>query len=775
MMDSLLRNGRRLVVAALLLILVVPVLAQDDAPPPAEIVNDEGGAVVVQGEMNYTNLFFTTGVAQPIVLLEDQAGFVARDKAFIFSKASQVLGNFTTDYYTPPVSYNINLPIAPDGTLVDVDNDGNDDIGVMVYTPAYWTNIFGDPFLEARDAGGGGWSTAYAGTLVNDDREVYGGAYIIFAPEEGQGFPSGYGEDGLLFTEDDPIVTVPQGWTTVYVDDETFVFDRSNVAEIDLLEPEAAAVNDFSDMGYVEAFDAAIELMAREYSFTEYKGVDWEALSAELRPLVERAEADNDAFSFALAMRGLSWSIPDGHVALFGGAAGQLSSQFVEATATGLGFNMAELDDGRVIVEYVLPNSPADRARMQPRDEIIALNGTPIQTALSETVVYAAPFSTDHNRRVQELRYAVRHPEGTTVDVTFVNGETGELSTVSLTGEPERETWGRTSIVAGAPTFVGPVEYELLDNGYAYVNITTFFDNEVLTIQDWEYFLTLVQNEGIPGIVIDMRYNGGGSPLLANQMAGYFYDEETIIGYRSAYNREQGEFTVSEDEPTVIYPAPEVFRYDGEIAVMVGPACASACETFSYAVSQLDNVAIVGQYPSAGLGGGVTDFLLPEDMRFRFTVNRGLDADFNIHIEGIGVVPDVRVPITEETVFADGDVVLEYAIAHLDAALTTPFVEGRDLGIEDSAVGTLNAGERVRHAIVGPAESVNVFVEMTDETAQIVLRIYDVDGNELGSVGSGDLPELPLLNSVAGETLIIEIATQGDDVTSDYTITTSLP
>ena len=41
--------------------------------PFAEILNDEGGPVSIIGEVEYTNPFFTAGVAEPIVILEDQA------------------------------------------------------------------------------------------------------------------------------------------------------------------------------------------------------------------------------------------------------------------------------------------------------------------------------------------------------------------------------------------------------------------------------------------------------------------------------------------------------------------------------------------------------------------------------------------------------------------------------------------------------------------------------------------------------------------------------
>lgn len=762
---------RYLLVVLALLALALPALAQDDDLPAAEIENDEGGPTIVQGQMNYTNLLLTQGVAQPIVLLEDQAGYVDRDYGFVFPPESQVLGNFTSDFYTPPVDYSINLPIEPRGTLVDVDNDDEDDTGVMVYTPAYWNNIFGDPFLEARDAGGGGWSTAYAGTDTNSESEVVGGDYLIYAPDDEQGFPSGFGEDGLLFTEDDPIVSVPQGWTTVNMNTDPFTFDRSATAEIDLLEPQSLELNDFSQMSYTEAFDAMIDLLKREYSFTEYKDVDFDALAEEYRPRVEEAEANSDPFAFKLAIRDFSYEIPDGHIALFGAGAAELNQLFFDAISGGLGMNLTQLDDGRVIVSYIVEGGPADRARIELGDEVVAMDGTPIQQALDETFIFNG-FSTEFLERIQELRYIVRRPVGTNVDVTYRNGETGELDTVTLVASDEGETFNRSSIRAGAPEFVGPVEFDLLPNGYGYVQINTFSGNEVLTIQDWEFFLTTIKDAGIPGIIVDMRYNGGGSPVLANQMAGYFYDEETVIGYRAVYNDETEEFFVREEAPTIVYPAPEPFRYDGEVAVLVGPACASACETFSYAMSQLDNVEIVGKYPSQGLGGGVQDFLLPESLRFRYTVNRGLNADQEIHIEGVGVPPTVEVPITEETVFSDEDVILQAAIDHLDSQLTVPFTTGESLGIDDEVSGTLNAGERVRHPIVGPSEGVDVVVDL-DTDAPIVLRIYSEDGELLAEGQQSTLEEIPLLAGVAGETLILEIATPDDDITADYTVTTT--
>ncbi len=143
-----------------------PLFAQSDLPS-ADIINDEGGPVLVTGIMNYTNPLTTMGVAQPLIILEDQAGFVARDKGFLFPKESQVLGMLTSDFFESPVSWSLSLPAVPQGTLSDVDNDGEEDTGVMVFAPAYWTNAFGDPYLEQRELGGGGWSTAFATTRID--------------------------------------------------------------------------------------------------------------------------------------------------------------------------------------------------------------------------------------------------------------------------------------------------------------------------------------------------------------------------------------------------------------------------------------------------------------------------------------------------------------------------------------------------------------------------------------------------------------------------------
>ncbi|MBX3003985.1 MAG: hypothetical protein KF828_08505, partial [Anaerolineales bacterium] len=285
---------------------------------PAPLQNDEGGVVTISGSLAYSYPFFTDGVAEPLVILEDQAGFIDRDRGYLMPVASQVMGQITSDFYASPFTYSLSLPIEPQGGWRDVDQDGEADPGVLVFATAYWTNSFGDPFLEKRDLAGGGWSTAYASTRTSEEaateREYIGGKLLVYAGDDQQGFPAGFGADGKLFTADDPIVGLPRGYTLVDMDTAPFTFDRSRAVVMDLLEPAGAALDDFSDLGFLDAFDEMLLMMRQEYAFTELKGLDWDALNASFRPRFEQAQQANDLDAYYFAMRDFLWSIPDGHI-----------------------------------------------------------------------------------------------------------------------------------------------------------------------------------------------------------------------------------------------------------------------------------------------------------------------------------------------------------------------------------------------------------------------------------------------------------------------------
>lgn len=709
-----------------------PLLAQEsgETPPGAQIVNDEGGAVSITGSVIYTSPYFTLGVAQPMIILEDQAGFVDRNEHFLMPVASQTIGQITTDFFESPFEYSLALPIEPQGSYRDVDNDSTEDQGVQVFAVAYWDNTFGDPFLEERDLHGGGWSTAYASTRISDnietEREIVGGIFLVYAADDQQGFPSGFGVDNLLFTEDDPIVTLPQGYTIVNLDAEPFTFDRSRAPVVDLIEPEGIALVDYSDQTYEVAFNSLVDLLIKEYAFTEYKEIDWEVKRTEFLPRFQSAGENENNLDYKRALRDFAWSIPDGHV-----DGGFVSEDFQQAIAGGLGIAIRETHEGSVIVNFVGEGSPAAEAGISLGAEIIAIDGVPIADAIGTAVAHSAPFSTAHFKRLQQMRYAVRFPIETEVALTWVN-ESGEEVTETMKVIGEYDSFSFSSFARGTTGFELPVDYSLLEadtngeNDYGYVKIDSFSDNALLTVQLWERMIRSLKRYAVNGLVIDMRQNGGGSGFLADQMAAYFFQETHVLGNAGFYDEDRGGFYFDPDGADRYYLPSEDLRYDGEVVVIVGPFCLSACEFFSYDMTVDNRAAVVGHYPTGGLGGSIKSIKMPENEYFTFTIGRAVDADGEIHVEGKGVPPTVHVPVTMENLLVDDDVdvLLDAAITYLDEQLAVTTIDGGAIAIGDTVSGTIAPRTVVQYTLsLSQGDIISIFVRSEEFDTYLALYL----------------------------------------------------
>jgi C-terminal processing protease CtpA/Prc len=675
MKTSLRRSAAAIIVLSLAIIACgsVPRLATP-TPTPASTVSaptqstQQGlaaGPKFITGKVTYTNPFFTRGVAEPEIILEDESGFVTRDRKYVIPVESQVIGQITSDFYTSPFTYSLMLPEQPNAPLHDVNHDGKKDTGVMIFAPAFWTNTWGDPFLERRDLMGGAWSSAYASTRVSDNpssyMEVFGGKYLVFAPDDKQQFPSSFGADKKLFTDDDPIMTIPAGWSVIDMDQEPFTIDRSDNPTVNLIEPESTALDDFSKLTYTQAFDKMLDKFSKEYAFTELKNIDWAAKGQEFRPRFEEAEKKNDPHAYALALRDFLWSIPDTHI---GFDVSVLQDDFATAVSGGLGFAMRETDDGKIIANYITSGGPAEKAGMKWGAEITSLDGKQVGDVVDANVPWSSPFSNPIVKHLQQLRYATRFPlDKGQVEVTFQNpGEAKKTAKLDVVQETDSFSIG--SFYYGQPPTNLPVEYSLLPSGLGYIKVNSFIDNDLLSIQVWERAIDYFNQNQVPGVILDMRVNGGGSGWLADQMAAYFFDQETVVGNTARYSKETGEFYMDPGDETRMIPPRQALQYSGPVAVLVGPACASACEFFSYDMTINDRAIIVGQYPTEGAGGSVEQFALPEGIMAQMTTGRAVDANGDIHLEGKGVVPTVKVPVTAEILQkqANGeDVVLQAA------------------------------------------------------------------------------------------------------------------
>ena len=265
----------------------------------------------IEGQGSYSFYGIPTEIVdQPVMALIDDGLAAKGDRDSFPSNAGQVLGVITSDFFSTPFSYTINLPFTGSGMQVDLDQNDSTDTGVQVYKVALAQNMLNTVPLTGI-AQGAILSSYYRDSLTH---EIVKGALVVYAPDDKQGFPCGYGDDGKLFTADDPIVTLPQGFTVANIDNGTITFDRSQVAKVNVADAPGGATLDFSDQGIAESFNTLIDFLKERYVFTEFYDIDWDALKATYLPRVEQADADANLGEYFIVLLDLAHDLADAHV-----------------------------------------------------------------------------------------------------------------------------------------------------------------------------------------------------------------------------------------------------------------------------------------------------------------------------------------------------------------------------------------------------------------------------------------------------------------------------
>ena len=323
-----------------------------------------------------------------------------------------------------------------------------------------------------------------------------------------------------------------------------------------------------------------------------------------------------------------------------------------------------------------------------------------------------------------------------------------------------------------------PILFQMMPSGYAYVRITSFRQYPEWMFRTMEWIIDQLNAQAAKGLILDMRWNSGGYNL-DRWFAGYFFDERVPIGNRAQYYTDIDDFFIDPYQLEEITPPDDGRYYGGPIVLLTGPACSSACEFFSYNMTLNDRSTVVGFYPSGGLGGSIKPVYLPDDVYFQFTITRALDVDGNIRLEGIGVIPDVKVPITEETLFADYDVELRYAMEYLDNQSNFAVIDGGEILVGQPVTFDLNVAERVRFTFNTPEEGglYDIIVSSYDPTLDTILYVYDATNSHVPIVENDNDPEgglqsaLRALEIPGGIALEIEVGTFYEMFTGTATLT----
>lgn len=640
-----------------------PTQAATPAPTePAPTPVSSAGPVLITGSFEYSNDIVTDYYVEHAVALLDMTGFVTRDREWELPIESQVLGYLEFDIENHTGTFRLQLPALPAGVLNDVNPDGSPEGGVQIFSVGYSPNLTGGPFSEGDDKSYG-WPSYLASVVTDSENqdEVIGGKLVIWSPDEAQQFPTGFGADGLLFTADDPVGPIPAGYSVIDLDQEPFGILRNAEEQFTLYEPADIAIKDFGSLSYSEAFDQMFEIVRKEYAFNDVPGKapNWDDLYTRVAPMVQAAEDANDATAYFLALREFVFAFKDGHVGLDGGD--YFYRVFMQEAGGGVGLAARELDDGSVLVVYVLENSPAALAGIQVGDVINAVDGTPVSQAIEAVTPLFGPYSTDWSYRYDQVLFLLRGPVGRIISLTYTKPD-GEEQTASLTAIQEFDSIYATWVYGGSDDVGLPVTYEILPSGVGYIRLTSNYDDLNLIIRLFQRALQKFTDYGVTGVIIDMRNNSGGANL---GLAGFLYDQEIPLGQLEYYSDATGQFE-PEGVREKVLPNMEQYSFD-KMALLVGQACFSACEIEAYGFSQVPGMMVIGQYPTGGVEAEVArgQFTLPEGFTIQVPTGRFILPDGSIFLEGVGVQPTVRVPITAENLLSGIDMVLDVAVSEL--------------------------------------------------------------------------------------------------------------
>ena len=202
-----------------------------------------------------------------------------------------------------------------------------------------------------------------------------------------------------------------------------------------------------------------------------------------------------------------------------------------------------------------------------------------------------------------------------------------------------------------------------------------------------------LEEQGIDGLVVDMRGNGGGHLTEATALSGLFIDNGPIVQLRNSVDVDRSPPQRLDDPDPVSRVA-----YNGPLAVLVDRFSASASEIFAGAIQDYARGVIIGQQT---FGKGTVQNLYSLDQYFRNEDEKGfgqltLTIGKYYRVTGAstqhrGVHPDISLPSNIDTEIV-GESARENALPW-DTVKTTRFSAGTPLGVTIESL-TANHVER---------------------------------------------------------------------------------
>lgn len=268
----------------------------------------------------------------------------------------------------------------------------------------------------------------------------------------------------------------------------------------------------------------------------------------------------------------------------------------------GLGI-VISIRDHQLTVIRPMPGTPADRAGLHRRDRIVRIG--------SESTL---------NMPLQEAVDRLRGAPGSTVEVWIVREGEGGWT------EP------RPFRLERAVIHVDSVEARMLGDGIGYVSISSFQGN---TSDDMQRELARLHQQGMRGLVLDLRDDPGGLLDQAVRVADAFLETGTIVTTESTDPEQRDEKTARREGTEPNYP----------LIVLVNGGSASASEIVAGALKNHDRALVIGQ-TTFGKGSVQVLYDFDDGSALKLTIAQYLTPG-EVSIQGVGITPDIEiVPMT---------------------------------------------------------------------------------------------------------------------------------
>ncbi|MGB7841903.1 MAG: carboxy terminal-processing peptidase [Salinimicrobium sp.] len=240
----------------------------------------------------------------------------------------------------------------------------------------------------------------------------------------------------------------------------------------------------------------------------------------------------------------------------------------------GIGARLQKKNDNVKIVE-VISGGPAWRGEeVEVGDEILKVKQEDEKEAVSIV-----------GMRLDDAVSLIKGPKGTEVTLTLRKVD-GTINEVVITRD----------VVEIEETYAKAATVKKDNHLYGVINLPKFyFDMEDYSernaASDVKKEIIRLKKEGMDGLVIDLRNNGGGSLKTVVDIAGLFIKEGPIVQVKSKL---EGREVLKDKDPSIIW--------DGPLVILVNELSASASEILAAAMQDYKRAVIIGSKQTYGKG-----------------------------------------------------------------------------------------------------------------------------------------------------------------------------